>query len=285
MVPAIHKLFFTFYLFIHSLFYLVGWLVVLRIYVALAVFQPYRDLEAGDNLSLKSKWPGRESNSGPLCSATTRPPPLPLFFLVKMIPHWYTSEVKSIAIHILGGLKSIPHSSHTSVHIYLHNGSDPPPLVQRSYQNLEFLGRGAIPDDSMPFGQERRNKSPKRAKSLLINVGFLADLSDHFPTIYQNHLNLQMGGISQYCVYVHIMVVVIAYVHYHPPPPPPHSGFCPLTGTLFRTPPPQEMTVPLTEVWQCKLNPRRAMVFQIKTDSHASCAYLHKGANIAYICV
>ena len=30
----------------------VGWLVVLRIYVALEVFQPYRDLEAGDNQSL-----------------------------------------------------------------------------------------------------------------------------------------------------------------------------------------------------------------------------------------
>ena len=26
-----------------------GWLVVLRIYVTLAVFQPYRDLGAGDN--------------------------------------------------------------------------------------------------------------------------------------------------------------------------------------------------------------------------------------------
>ena len=34
-------------------FLTVGWLVVLRIYVALAVFQPYRDLEAGDNQSLK----------------------------------------------------------------------------------------------------------------------------------------------------------------------------------------------------------------------------------------
>ena len=31
----------------------VGLWVVLRIYVALAVFQPYRDLEAGDNQSLK----------------------------------------------------------------------------------------------------------------------------------------------------------------------------------------------------------------------------------------
>ena len=28
---------------------LAGWLVVLRIYVALAVIQPYRDLEVGDN--------------------------------------------------------------------------------------------------------------------------------------------------------------------------------------------------------------------------------------------
>ena len=35
---------------IHFIF---GWLVVLRIYVASAVFQPYRDLEAGDNQSLK----------------------------------------------------------------------------------------------------------------------------------------------------------------------------------------------------------------------------------------
>ena len=43
-----------------------GWLVVLRIYVALVVFQPYRDLEAGDNQSLKFKWWGRESNSGKL---------------------------------------------------------------------------------------------------------------------------------------------------------------------------------------------------------------------------
>ena len=31
-------------------------LVVLRIYVAFAVFQPYRNLEAGDNQSLKFKW-------------------------------------------------------------------------------------------------------------------------------------------------------------------------------------------------------------------------------------
>ena len=34
-------------------FWLVGWLVVLRINVDLAIFQPYLDLEAGDNQSLK----------------------------------------------------------------------------------------------------------------------------------------------------------------------------------------------------------------------------------------
>ena len=42
----------------------VGWFVVLRIYVASAIFQPYRDLEAGDYQSLKFKWRGWESNSG-----------------------------------------------------------------------------------------------------------------------------------------------------------------------------------------------------------------------------
>ena len=60
-------------------------LVVLRIYVASAVFQPYRDLEAGDNQSLKIEWRCRESNPGPLAPQakrlTTRPPPLPCTFL------------------------------------------------------------------------------------------------------------------------------------------------------------------------------------------------------------
>ena len=32
----------------------VGWLVALKIYVALAIFQTYRDLEAGDNEYLKT---------------------------------------------------------------------------------------------------------------------------------------------------------------------------------------------------------------------------------------
>ena len=40
--------------------------VYYRINVALAVLQPYRDLEAGDNQSLKFKWLDSESNPGPL---------------------------------------------------------------------------------------------------------------------------------------------------------------------------------------------------------------------------
>ena len=45
-------------------------MVVLRIYVASAVFQPYRDLEAGDNQSLKIQVarPGIEPRSS--CSAS-----------------------------------------------------------------------------------------------------------------------------------------------------------------------------------------------------------------------
>ena len=40
---------------IQILEYLIGWLLVgLRIYIALAIIQPYRDMEAGDNQSLKS---------------------------------------------------------------------------------------------------------------------------------------------------------------------------------------------------------------------------------------
>ena len=51
-------------------FDLVGWLVVLRINVDLAIFQPYLDLEAGDNQSLKVQVarPGIEPRSS--CSAS-----------------------------------------------------------------------------------------------------------------------------------------------------------------------------------------------------------------------
>ena len=54
----------------HKITMLVGWLVVLRIYVVLVVFQPYLDLEAGDNQSLKFKWRGGESNPRPLAPQT-----------------------------------------------------------------------------------------------------------------------------------------------------------------------------------------------------------------------
>ena len=54
------------------------WVVVLRIYVAAVLFQPYHDLEAGDNQSLNFEWRG-ESNPGTLApqakGLTTRPPP------------------------------------------------------------------------------------------------------------------------------------------------------------------------------------------------------------------
>ena len=48
----------------------VVWLVVLRIYIASAVFQPYRDLKAGDNQSLKIQVARRESKPSPSCSAS-----------------------------------------------------------------------------------------------------------------------------------------------------------------------------------------------------------------------
>ena len=53
-----------------SILKIVGWLVVLRINVDLAIFQPYLNLEAGDNQSLKIQvaWPGIETRSS--CSAS-----------------------------------------------------------------------------------------------------------------------------------------------------------------------------------------------------------------------
>ena len=71
------------------------WLAELRIYVALAVLQPYRDLEAADNEYLKFKRRGWESNPGPLPlqakSLTTRPPPLPYwnFNIMGLLHHYF----------------------------------------------------------------------------------------------------------------------------------------------------------------------------------------------------
>ena len=51
--------------------------IMLRIYVAFAIFEPYCGLEAGDIQSLKSYQQDWESNSGPLApqakSSTTTP--------------------------------------------------------------------------------------------------------------------------------------------------------------------------------------------------------------------
>ena len=59
------------------------WLVVLRINVDLAIFQPYLDLEAGDNQSLKiqvarpSSRNSHQEYSSHLYSGGTSPPPPP----------------------------------------------------------------------------------------------------------------------------------------------------------------------------------------------------------------
>ena len=50
-------------------------------------------------------------------------------FWVKKISHYYTLDVKMIPIHILGGLKSIPHSSRTSVYTFIMEVTPPPPPV------------------------------------------------------------------------------------------------------------------------------------------------------------
>ena len=64
---------------------LVGWLVVSRINVDLAIFQPYVDLEAGDNQSLKIQVARPGIEAGPLApqakSSTTRSPLLPCSWL------------------------------------------------------------------------------------------------------------------------------------------------------------------------------------------------------------
>ena len=50
------------FLFLLNTHWLVGWLIVLRFFLALTIFQSYLDLKAGDNQSLIFKWRGRDSN-------------------------------------------------------------------------------------------------------------------------------------------------------------------------------------------------------------------------------
>ena len=60
-------------------------------------------------------------------------------FRVKKIPHWYTFDVKMIPIHILGGLKSIPHSSRTSVYTFIMEVTPPCNLEAKKVDNLTFF--------------------------------------------------------------------------------------------------------------------------------------------------
>ena len=70
--------------------------------VDLAIYQPYLDFEAGDNL-WKFKWRGWESNPGPLASRakslTTRPPLLPgsMFAELSLLSNlsWFSAFVTS----------------------------------------------------------------------------------------------------------------------------------------------------------------------------------------------
>ena len=85
----------------------------LRVYVALAVFQPHRDLEAGDNQSLKFKWRGGELNPGPLAlqakSLTNRPPPLPgcIMWSFAIWQGRFGKASKSYSLHSLSSVSKL----------------------------------------------------------------------------------------------------------------------------------------------------------------------------------
>ena len=69
-------------------------------------------------------------------------------FGVKKIPHWYTFDVKMIPIHILGGLKSIPHSSRTSVYTFIMEVTPPPPPPwDKSFGLTLFDITGGVSED------------------------------------------------------------------------------------------------------------------------------------------
>ena len=61
---------------------------------------------------------------------------------MKKIPHWYTFEVKMIPILILGvgGLKSIPHSSRTSVYTFIIEVNAPPPRAFLQLSHCSWQG-------------------------------------------------------------------------------------------------------------------------------------------------
>ena len=82
----------------------VGWLVVLRIHVDLAIFQPYLDLEAEDNQSLKIQVarPGIEPRSS--CSASQElnhsATAAPQIQTGKMVLHTYISREEMETFHL-----------------------------------------------------------------------------------------------------------------------------------------------------------------------------------------
>ena len=63
-------------------------------------------------------------------------------FWVKTIPHWYTFDVKMIPMHILGGLKSIPHSSRTSVYTFIMEVT--PPCTHHSDTQISTISNRLI---------------------------------------------------------------------------------------------------------------------------------------------
>ena len=84
--------------------WLVGWLVVLSINVDLAIFQPYLELEAGDNQSLKIQVarPGIEPRSS--CSASQElnnsATAAPQIQTGNMVLHTYISREEMETFHL-----------------------------------------------------------------------------------------------------------------------------------------------------------------------------------------
>ena len=61
-----------------------------------------------------------------------------IYFSGEKDTHWYTFDVKMIPIHILGGLKSIPHSSRTSVYTFIMEVTPP--------RDTDLLGEQLLTD-------------------------------------------------------------------------------------------------------------------------------------------
>ena len=87
----------------------VGWLVVFRINVDLAIFQPYLDLEAGDNQSLKIQVPRPGIEPRTSCSASQELNHSTTLLLTSRQAIWLFPEKKG----------NIPFVQHESIEIIL----------------------------------------------------------------------------------------------------------------------------------------------------------------------